>query len=249
VTIFNKFKSNIHSQSGEDGVIIEIIKRIKIKNKRKMWCCEFGAWDGIHGSNTFNLVKNFDYNAVYIEGNKSRFKDLLKTKNKFPKIKAYNIHISHKKKSPNLLDRVLKKTKIPKDFEILSIDIDSHDLAVWKSLKKYQPKIIIIEINSGIVPGILQTHSKRKEGNSFSSTVNYAKKIGYELVCHTGNCIFIKKKYLKNIKINKRYISKPELLFDYTWLNKKENILKKIIKIILPNKILDILRKFKRRLI
>jgi hypothetical protein len=67
--VFQKYRKNIFSQNGEDGVISEILERLKL-NKNNSWCCEFGAWDGIHGSNTFNLVKHSDYNAVYIEGDK-----------------------------------------------------------------------------------------------------------------------------------------------------------------------------------
>lgn len=244
--MFDKYKKNIFSQSGEDGVIFELLRRIRLKKKAKKWCCEFGAWDGIHGSNTFNLVKNFDYNAIYIEGDKNRFKDLLKTKKKYPKITALNKYISHKKSSVNSLDKVLKKTNISKNFEILSIDIDSYDLAVWKSLKKYNPNIVVIEINSGIVPGIIQEHSNKKIGNSFSSTVNYAKKIGYELACHTGNCIFIKKKYIKKINLKRRYIKNPEILFDKRWLGKKNNIYKENIIKFLPSRIVDYLRKIKK---
>ena len=86
--MFNKYKKNYFSESGEDGVILELLKRIKLR-KRKLWCCEFGAWDGVRGSNTFHLVKNFNYNAVYIEGDGNRFKDLLKTQKK-SQLKAFH---------------------------------------------------------------------------------------------------------------------------------------------------------------
>jgi hypothetical protein len=230
--VFQKYRKNFFSQNGEDGVIFEILKRLKLKSKEK-WCCEFGAWDGIHGSNTFNLVKNYNYNAVYIEGDKKKFQDLTKTRKKFKKIEIFNKYISHKNKSINRLDNILKKTKINKDFDVLSIDIDSYDLAVWKSLKKYRPKIVIIEINSGILPGIKQMHGKNKIGNSFTSTVDFAKKNKYQLICHTGNCIFIDKKYLKKLKIKKKFLNNENinLLFNNKWFkfNKKE-YLKKIIK-------------------
>ena len=146
-----------------------------------------------------------------------------------------------------MLDVILKKTKIDKNFDILSIDIDSYDLAVWKSLKNYSPKIVIIEINSSIPPGIEQIHSSNKVGNSFSSTVNFAKKKGYELVCHTGNCIFIKKRYLNKLKFKKKYIKNPELLFDNSWLGKKEPFIKGMIKKLLPEYILNNLRTFKKK--
>ena len=52
------------------------LKRLNIENG---WVCEFGSWDGKHLSNTFNLIENKNFNAVFIEGDKNKYKDLLKT--------------------------------------------------------------------------------------------------------------------------------------------------------------------------
>ena len=240
--MFRKYKRNIFSQNGEDGIVSEIFKRLKLKSKNK-WCCEFGAWDGIHGSNTFNLVKNHNYNAVYIEGDKKKFKDLLNTSKKYKKIIPFNNFVNYKSNSPNTLNKILKKTKIIKDFDILSIDIDSFDLAVWKSLTIYRPKIVIIEINSGLLPGIKQIHGNGKFGNSFTSTVEYAQKNKYQLVCHTGNCVFIDKKYSKKLRIKKKFLNNKnvDLLFDRSWFNKRGYFIKKILKIILPNNVIKFL--------
>ena len=142
--------------------------------------CKFGAWDGIYLSNTYNLVKS-GWNAIYIEGDKKRYKDLLKTQAKNPKIIAINQYISKSKFSNSSLDNILKKTSIPVDFEILSIDIDSFDLEVWETLSSYNPKIVIIEINSAYPPGIIKWHSAKNSnvnGNSFSATLNVARNKG-----------------------------------------------------------------------
>ena len=186
---YNKYRKNKYSQNGEDGVLQEILKRLNIK---KGWVCEFGAWDGKHLSNTFSLVeKNFW--AVYIEGDYEKYKDLLKTgksyKNIIP-INAYvDFHDTH-----NSLDNLLKRTNIPNDFEVLSIDIDSFDYQIWKSLKHYNPKIVIIEINSSInvyndnhihTPGLY-------EGTGFKPMLNLAKEKGYTFILHTGNLFFIR---------------------------------------------------------
>ena len=244
--MFQKYRKNIFSQNGEDGVISEILERLKL-NKNNSWCCEFGAWDGIHGSNTFNLVKHSDYNAVYIEGDKKKYIDLLNNCKKYKKIIPVRKYVSYKKNSLNLLDKILKKTKIVKNFNVLSIDIDSFDLQTWKSLKKYRPKIVIIEINSGIPLGVKQTHDPPKIGNSFKSTVEYATKNNYQLLCHTGNCIFIDKKYVKKLKINKKFINNKNanLLFDTTWFSKKEFFLKRLAKLLLHKTIIDFLRQIK----
>ena len=79
----SKFRFNIYSQNGEDGIIEELIKRLNIdKTNNQKWCVEFGAWDGMHLSNTFNLVTK-GWKAVYIEGDPNRFNTLIKTTENF----------------------------------------------------------------------------------------------------------------------------------------------------------------------
>jgi hypothetical protein len=77
-----KYKKNIFSQSGEDGIIKEVFKRLEISNvKLDKNCYEFGAWDGIHLSNTYNLIKNSL--KKYVIKNKSyQINDLINDRNK-----------------------------------------------------------------------------------------------------------------------------------------------------------------------
>jgi hypothetical protein len=213
----NKFCKNIHSQNGEDGIIAEILNNLKLSTKKNLWCVEFGAWDGIYLSNTFALVEN-GWNALYIEGEPERYQDLLKTKQKFPKIFPVEAFVARYSGEKNSLDNILAKSSIPKDFEVLSIDIDSYDCDVWQSLTNYEPKIVIIEINSSAPPGVLWRHGNKTQGNTFSSTLSVGVKKGYTLVCHTGNLIFVKSNLVDKLKIPKRYIDYPELLFINSWL-------------------------------
>ena len=242
--MFNDFKKNIYSQGGEDGILEEVLKKLDLK--KNGWCCEFGAWDGKHGSNTFNLVKNFSYKAVYIESDRNKFEDLKKTEAKYPNIYAINRTIDKNKNSSNSLEKILEKTKIPLDFEILSIDIDSYDLDVWETLEKYRPKIVVIEINSSIEPGIIQRHDLKNQGNSFSATVDVGKKKGYVLVCHTGNCIFLRDDLKNKINYEENSLNNPDILFDRSWLNKRNNILKRIFLKLMPVSMVEFIRKIKR---
>lgn len=213
----NKFGRNIHSQNGEDGVIKEIFRGLGIKNDGKKWCVEFGAWDGIHFSNTFALVED-GWRAVYIEGDTARFQDLLATAKKYPLISPVNAFVSRERDDVNSLEKILKPTGIPKEFELLSIDIDSYDLDVWESLARYSPKVVVIEINSSVPPGVLWRHSPKTPGNTFSATLNVAAQKAYTLVCHTGNLIFVRNDLVRKINIGSRYIEHPELLFLDDWL-------------------------------
>ena len=242
--MFNDFKKNVYSQNGEDGILEEILKKLDLR--KNGWCCEFGAWDGKRGSNTFNLVKNYNYKAIYIESDKKKFGDLKETEAKYANIFAINKTIDKNKNSPNSLNKVLEKTKIPQDFEILSIDIDSYDLDVWETLEKYMPKIVVIEINSTIEPGIIQRHNLKQQGNSFSATVEVGKKKGYMLICHTGNCIFLRNDLINKINYEENIFHDPNILFDKSWLNKKEGILKKLFLKLMPIYVIEFMRKIRR---
>ncbi len=228
----NDFRNNIYSQNGEDGIIEQLNKLLKFNNKNgNYWCVEFGAWDGVHLSNTYNLVRN-GWNAVYIEGDYRKFQDLLKTKNKHKNIIAINEFVSKIRSSRNSLDNILQKTKIPINFEVLSIDIDSYDLEVWDTVIEYKPKIVIIEINSSYPPGIVKWHSNKNSninGNSFSATLEVAENKGYKLIFHTGNMIFIKAELVNKIKIDPKFIKYPELLYDDTWYSIEKSIIKKYL--------------------
>lgn len=187
------YRENIFSQNGEDGVLKEILTRLEIKNGS---FCEFGAWDGIHLSNTYNLVKE-NWSGVYIEGDSNKFKSLLETKEKHPnQLTCINKYVSTE--GQDSLDSILKTTSLDSDFDVLSIDIDSYDYQVWRSLKHYNPKIVIIEINSGLGGEVLQIHTVDEndnvvlQGSSYASTLNLGKQKGYTCIYHYGNMIFLR---------------------------------------------------------
>ena len=196
---YKKYAKNIYSQNGEDGIVEELLKRLNIENG---WVCEFGAWDGKHLSNTFNLVRNKNFNAVFIEGDQNKYEDLLKTVKEFPKIVPIQAMVDHNDSS-NSLDNLLKQTDIPDDFDILSIDIDSYDYQVWKSLKVYKPKIVIIEINSSVkVNNSNWIHTPNKyQGTGFRPTYDLGIEKGYKFILHTGNMFFIRSDLFDKLNI------------------------------------------------
>lgn len=196
---YNSFKNNIYSQNGEDGIIEELLLRLNIDDG---WICEFGAWDGKVFSNTFNLIENKKFKAVYIEGDKHKYNDLLKTVEKFPNIIPINAYVEYNN-NLNSLDNLLKSTDIPNDFDILSIDIDSFDYQIWESVLVYKPKIVIIEINSSVDPNNaywIHTHMKY-QGTGFKPMYELGIKKGYKFILHTGNMIFIREDLFDKLNI------------------------------------------------
>jgi hypothetical protein len=247
---FNKFSKNIYSQNGEDGIIAEILEQLELNIGKNLWCVEFGAWDGVVFSNTFALVEK-DWHAIYIEGNSERYQDLIKTAKKYSKIIPIETFVERHSKEPNSLDNILAKTNIPKDFNLLSIDIDSYDCEVWESLSNYQPKVVIIEINSSVPPGIIWRHTDKTPGNTFTATINVGEKKGYKLVCHTGNLIFVKNDLISKLNFPEKYINYPESLFINHWL--PDNLFQQVslvhlIKAIIPNRLKIVAKKLMKLL-
>lgn len=212
------FKKNIYSQNGEDGIIEYVLDRLP-KNR---WCCEFGAWDGKYLSNTFNLVSNHGYKAVYIEADQAKYQHLLVTGSEHAdKIIALNRVVGF---DENSLDIILSETTIPIDFDILSIDVDGIDFALWQSLNNYRPKIVIIEINSSLDPcpiyNVDDLTVKRlsdRPGVNFGSCLELGKSKGYTLLTHIGNMIFIENEYRTMFK-DTDIIKDDYLKFDKGWL-------------------------------
>jgi hypothetical protein len=194
------YRRIITSQYGEDGVIEKIFEIIKDGDK---WCVEFGAGDGKTLSNTYNLVLNKQWRAVEIEANKNLYKKLLQTYNGKSQVTCFNKKIDFEGK--DTLDNILLKTPIPRDFDLLSIDINGNDYHIWDSIEIYRPKVIIIEYNPTIpndVEFVQPRDMKINQGSSLFSLVKLSREKGYELVAVLEvNALFVKAKYYPLFKI------------------------------------------------
>ena len=188
------YRRNYYSQSGEDGVLEYIVAKLPAPDR---WCVEFGAWDGIHLSNTHNLVARHGYSAVFIEADSERFETLVSNMKKFSRVTCRCALVETD--GPNSLDRILAQTEVPAEFDVPSVDIDGEDYHVWASLRDYRPKVVIIEINNWNKPGIVNVQAHGKpcrwgvDGTSISSMTELAHQKGYSLLAHVGcNVIFMR---------------------------------------------------------
>jgi hypothetical protein len=183
-----RYRRNVHSQKGEDGVLAELLRRLRVD---KGWFCEFGAWDGRYLSNTLRLLEE-GWSGVMIEGDPVRSRDLQKTVRDFDgRLHAIEAFVDHCP-GPRTLDALLAATPIPREFEVLSIDVDGPDYQIWESFTSYRPLLVIIEIHSGYPPGHEHIHTDGAPSSSFTSMIKLGRTKGYVPLVHTGNLFFIR---------------------------------------------------------
>jgi hypothetical protein len=186
----SRHAANATSQCGEDGIIA---KALSLLPERTSWCVEFGAWDGKFASNTYDLVTSQNYRGVYIEADTKRFRDLERQHGASGRNVLINAAVGFSKSDS--LNALLSRTDVPKDFDVLSIDIDGDDYYAWGAVENYRPKLVIIEFNPTIANSMLFVQRKgagSAQGASPASLVELGRGKGYELIASTYlNLVFV----------------------------------------------------------
>jgi hypothetical protein len=121
-------ESSVYSQCGEDGVIARIFEVIGTTNRTFV---EFGAWDGQHWSNTANLRLHHGWSGLLMEGSDRADGELVRRE----RVTAENVN------------RLFARYAVPERFDLLVIDIDGNDYWVWKAIRGFTPRVVVVEYN------------------------------------------------------------------------------------------------------
>jgi hypothetical protein len=127
-----KFEKNIHSQGGQDGVLENIFANIGVKSRFYVEI-GFNSMDWGFGSNTYALHDQ-GWNGLLIDIEKENI--------------AINL-VKHKV-TPENIEGILDLHNVPREPDYISIDIDSTDLWIARSImlsEKYRPRVISLEYN------------------------------------------------------------------------------------------------------
>ena len=199
-TYLQVVRSNVTSQAGEDGIIERVFSMIGASNK---WCVEFGAWDGRHLSNTWNLLINKKWYGVLIESDSARFQKLQQTHAHHDRAILVNRFITLY--GGDSLDAVLAETPAPLDLDLISIDVDGQDWHLWNSLERYRPRLVIVEFNYSIPNDVYYVQDPDPnvhEGSSLLAMIELGKQKGYELIATTPlNAFFVVKELFDQFQI------------------------------------------------
>lgn len=190
----------IFSQSDEDGITLEIVKRIGLE---KSSCIEIGCGNGLE-NNTLVLLAT-GWRAIWIDGI-----DLAFNKDINPAKLVYSQTFITRENVCGIASD-LQKT-LGNDIELISVDIDGNDGYIVEALLVggYRPSVFIVEINEVFSPPIIFKQNyqanhvwdrSRNFGWSLQAFADLFSQYGYQLVAcnpQTGvNAYFVRNDHMK----------------------------------------------------
>ena len=121
----------MYSQSNEDKIIDALVARYGAPGKRFI---EFGAGDGRQNNTIALLYKG--WSGLWCEPHRKRYKSACQ------RWQGYPVTIRRRKITPDKVNLVVKDP-----LDILSIDIDGNDYAVWEACSA-KPRLVVIEYDA-----------------------------------------------------------------------------------------------------
>lgn len=197
---FSEYGKNVYSQTGEDGILEEIIKRVN----PNPYYVDIGAWDGYHLSNIANLRENYGWKGVSFEGNDNKVQE-----------NSISLHYAYVK--PDNIKELLEQYNVPTLIGLLSIDIDGDDPYLFEEVLKHRlTEIAILEFNPGlpnnqsiriIKQGEAQNNyniHKGYFGANLAEMYDIAKESGLQFVTTCGcNAIFVMEELFDKLGIER----------------------------------------------
>jgi hypothetical protein len=127
----------VFSQNGEDGVIEAIFNEIGVTNR---YFVEFGCEQAVECNTAYLL--SLGWTGLLMDGAGISKNPLADVKKEF--ITAENINA------------LFAKYNVPREFDLLSIDIDGNDYWVWQQIT-YRPRVLVTEYNAHVPPNMART--------------------------------------------------------------------------------------------
>ena len=208
------------SQNDEDGITLEIVKRIGIKRGIAL---EFGVGDGLENNTLILLMSGWD--VLWIDGEDIKIRTPERCKNL-----SFRKDWVTKENCAMLASSCLEKHQRD-HVDFLSIDLDGNDIHILGALlaSGLRPAILVVEYNGKFPPPIKweirynpahRWDGSDYQGASLQSFTDLAEQYGYRLVCCnvTGvNAYFVRSEFSAHFQDVPEDIADIFYPADYNW--------------------------------
>jgi hypothetical protein len=141
----NRYEAQVFSQSGEDGILAEIFRRIGTSDRRFV---EVGVGNGLENNTTYLLAGG--WTGVWLEGSAASLRE---ARQHFRDPLARGaLLIQETIVTAERVAASLAGAGVPIEFDLLSIDVDRNTYYIWEALSAYRPRAVVVEYNATIPP-------------------------------------------------------------------------------------------------
>ena len=141
----SRYEHQTYSQNGEDGILMEILRRLGENSKRFV---EIGSGDGLE--NNTRLLLELGWEGLWIDGNERNCELARKENASFAETGALKVKQAFV--TTRNVNELLEREELARDADLLSIDLDLNTYHVWEAMKETTARIIIMEYNGFLPP-------------------------------------------------------------------------------------------------
>ena len=140
-----RYQAQVCSQNGEDGIIHEIFRRIGAGTRI---FAEVGVGDGSENNTAFLLSQG--WTGFWIDGSSAFIRALENREDLRKDCLKYLVAFATRENISALCEQL----GVPKEFDLLSLDVDQNTYYVWEALRGFRPRVVVVEYNSAIPPDV-----------------------------------------------------------------------------------------------
>jgi len=179
-----RHEAQVFSQSGEDGILLEIFRRLGTERRTFV---EFGAGDG--GANNTTLLLQSGWSGVWVEAADESCRRIAAALGGPIREGALTLHQALLT-AENVASE-LRAAGADDAPDLLSIDVDGNDYWLWRALAGLRARVVVVEYNALYPPPVRwvmpydPSHRWRGDthfGASLESLVALGEELGYVLV-------------------------------------------------------------------
>jgi len=130
------------SQNGEDGVLVEILRRIGLPERPSF--VEFGIETGHEGNCVF-LADVLGWSGAFLEADPAQHAVLAAKYAMNERVRTLCAAVT-----PQNVDDLFARLGVPAEPDVVSIDIDGPDYWVWRALERHTPRVVVVEYNGNL---------------------------------------------------------------------------------------------------
>lgn len=137
------WERKVTSQFGEDGVLAEILRRTEVGSR---WFVEFGAETGLEGTCAL-LGRALGWHGLLMECDERLAQALHRRYAGLPRVRTQQAAVT----AANV-EELFDAAGVPAEPDVVSIDVDGTDWWIWRAIRRFRPRVVVVEHNGQLTP-------------------------------------------------------------------------------------------------